>query len=244
LSVVGIVAALATETRDLGPTFGRRGAVASLVDGSLLAVSGIGCTAATLAAQALVDAGAAALASWGMAGGLDPALCAGSIFLPSEVISERGAGFTTARYWREGVSAAVAARRPVACGRLLTSTHPIGALADKAAAFRETSAMAVDMESVAIAEIAAAHGLPFIAVRVIVDTAADVLPRSISAASRSGHVQLWRLIASIALAPGDLAALIRLAQRYRAASGSLRAIARTGSLAALAFPRVSDALLP
>jgi len=244
LSSVGIVAALAAETRDLGPTLGKRGTMASLADGSLLAVSGVGCTAATLTAQALVDAGAAALASWGMAGGLDPALCAGTIFLPSEVISERGAGFTTARYWREGVSAAVAARRPVAGGKLLTSTHPIGARADKAPAFRETGAMAVDMESIAVAQIAAAHGLPFIAVRVIVDTAADVLPQSISAASRSGHVQLWRLIGSIAVAPGDLAALIRLAQRYRAASAALRAIARTGSLAALAFPRASSALLP
>jgi adenosylhomocysteine nucleosidase len=244
LNVVGIVAALATETRVLGPVIGKRGALASLVDGSLLAVSGIGCAAARLAAQALVDAGATALTSWGLAGGLDPALCAGTIFLPSEVICERGVGFTTARYWRDGLSAAVGAPRSVACGKLLTRAHMIEAIADKAAAFRETGALAVDMESFAVAEIAAVNGLPFIAIRVIVDTAADSVPRALLGANRSGRLRLWRLIAAITLEPTALAALVRLAQRYRAARRSLRAVARAGSLGALAFPHLSDSRIP
>jgi adenosylhomocysteine nucleosidase len=171
-----------------------------------------------------------------MAGGLDPAMHAGTIFLPSEVVAERGRGFPTTTYWREALSATIAARRPMDCGKLLTSARVIGAIVEKATAFRETGALAVDMESIAIAEIAAAHGLPFIAVRVIVDTAADALPRPIVAASRAGRLQLWRLIADLALAPTELAALIRLAGRYRAASRSLRAIARAGSLRTLAFP--------
>src|SRR5256885_11571358 len=50
------------------------------------------------------------LISWGMAGGLDPALAAGTIFLPSEVISRDGTARMTARYWREGPGAAAAAR--------------------------------------------------------------------------------------------------------------------------------------
>lgn len=244
MNVVGIVAALAAETRVLSPMTGKRGALATLMDGSLLAVSGIGCAAAASAAQALVEAGATALTSWGMAGGLDPALRAGTIFLPSEVVSAHGAGFTTARYWREALSAAVAERRPVEGGKLLTSLGAIGTVGDKAAAFRATGALAVDMESIAIAEIAAAHGLPFIAVRVIVDTAADALPQGIVNASRPGHLKLWRLVAAIALRPAEFAALVRLAQRYRAASASLRAIARAGSLGALAFPRTANAAIP
>ncbi len=237
MNVVGIVSALAAEARALGPTT-RREALASLVDGTLLAVSGIGGTAAALAARALVDAGATALTSWGVAGGLDPQLRAGTIFLPSEVISGDGANFLTARDWRERLSAAIAAHGPVACGKLLTSPRAIGTVAAKAAAFRETGAAAVDMESLAVAEIAAIHGLPFIAVRVILDTAADVLPRSVMAASRSGHLQTWRLIGALALAPVDLAAVIRLARRYRAASRSLVAVARAGSLTSLAVPTV------
>ena len=86
-------------------------------------------------------------------------------------------------------------------------------------------AVAVDMESLSVAEVAAAHDLPFIAVRVIVDTAADMLPRAIMAASRGGHLNIPRLIGGLAAAPLELIALIRLAQRYRAATRSLAAVA-------------------
>lgn len=236
MNVVGIVAALAAEARALAPPRWGRDTPASLADGSLLSVSGIGSAAAADAARSLVAAGATALTSWGMAGGLDPALSAGTIFLPSAVISRAGASFPTTHHWREQLSAAIASQRPLAYGKLLTSTYALDAVAGKAAAFRETGALAVDMESLAIAEVAAAHGLPFISVRVIVDTAQDVLPPAVIAASRSGEVQIWRLIRALALAPADLSALLQLAKRYRAASRSLLAVARTGSLARLAFP--------
>jgi len=242
LNVVGIVSALAAEARPLGPTAQRRGALASLADGTLLAVSGIGASAAAGGARALIDAGATALISWGMAGGLDPALAAGTILLPSEVISCAGTAFMTARYWRERLSAALTAHRLVACGKLLTSPRAILSIADKAAAFRDTGAAAVDMESLAVAEVAGSHELPFIAVRVIVDTAADILPRAVMAAARgSGQLPLGRLLASLARSPGDLAALIRLAPRYRAARHSLLAVARAGTPARHAFPIVADA---
>jgi adenosylhomocysteine nucleosidase len=236
LNVVGIVAALATEARALTPPTRGRKTPGSLFDGQLLRVSGIGSAAAADAARALVAAGATALTSWGMAGGLDPALRAGTIFLPSKVVCTDGSGFLTSVAWRERLAAALASQRPVTHGLLLTSPVAIDAVAGKAAALRDTGALAVDMESVAIAQIAAAHGLPFIAVRVIVDTAHDVLPPAVVAASRSGHLQIWRLIRAVALRPAELSALVRLARRYRAASRSLVAVARAGSLARLAFP--------
>ena len=242
MNVVGIVSALAAEARPLGPTAQRRGALASLADGTLLAVSGIGASAAAGGARALIDAGATALISWGMAGGLDPALAAGTIFLPSEVISRDGTARMTARYWRERLGAALTAQRLVAGGKLLTSPRAIESIAEKAAVFRDTGAAAVDMESLAVAEVAGSHELPFIAVRVIVDSAADILPRAVTAAARgAGHLPLGRLLASLARSPGDLAALIRLVQRYRAARRSLLAVARAGAPARHAFPIVPDA---
>ena len=241
MNVVGIVAALAAEARALGPTKPGFGATRSLANGTRIAVSGIGFTAAARAAQALVEAGATALASWGMAGGLDPALKAGTILLPSHVISTDGMSLPTARQWRERLAAALAARHPVAGGKLLSSAVAIEAITEKAAAFEATGALAVDMESLAVAQVAAAQELPFIAVRVIVDTAHDALPRAVIAASRSGQVQIGRLIGALALAPGEFSAVIRLAQRYRAASRSLVAVAHAGSLAQFAFPALSDA---
>ncbi len=193
--------------------------------------------AAAQSARALVDAGAGALVSWGMAGGLDPVLVAGTIFLPNEVVATDGTALVTAPHWRERLSEAVRARGGAAVpivlqGRLLTSPRAIGSLSDKAALFHQTGAAAVDMESLAVAEIAHTHQLPFIAIRVIVDSAEDALPQAVTAAADSeGHLQVWRLMGALARAPADLAPLIRLAHRYRAANRSLAAIARVGSLA-------------
>jgi adenosylhomocysteine nucleosidase len=225
LTAVGVVAALEAEARTLGPAVRRRDGLSSLGDGALLAVSGMGGALAALAARRLVDAGAAALMSFGLAGGLDPTLRAGTVVLPSEVISRGGARFLTSPGWREQLERAIAKQRPVAGGILLTSAQPVGAVADKAAAFRETGAVAVDMESSGVAEVAASHDLPFVAVRVIVDTAADVLPRTVMAATRDGQVNMRRLMAGLALAPLDLIGLIRLARAYRTATRSLAAAA-------------------
>jgi adenosylhomocysteine nucleosidase len=237
LTGAGVVAALPAEARALGPSMRRISSdsfeeLASL-SGSLLAVSGIGCAAAGAAARALVEAGVSALMTFGMSGGLDPTLKAGSIVLPGELISPAGTRFITCRPWRERIAAAVSASRAVTEGSLLTSATAIDSVADKAAAFRSSGAVAVDMESSAVAEVALSARLPFIAVRVIVDTATDVLPRAVVAASRAGKVQIGRLIAGLVVAPGELSALIKLSQRYRTAIRSLRVIAEAGALTPL-----------
>jgi adenosylhomocysteine nucleosidase len=235
LTGAGVVAALPAEARALGPSMRSSDSdsfeeLASL-GGSRLAISGIGYEAAQAAARALVDAGVSALMTFGMAGGLDPGLKAGSIVLPGELIAPSGARFSTCRTWRERIAAAVSSSRAVSEGNLLTAALAIESVAAKAAAYKSSGAVAVDMESAAVAEVAAAARLPFIAVRVIVDTAADVLPRAVVAASRAGRVQMGRLIAGLLLAPGQIKPLIRLAQRYRTAMRSLRVIAEAGALA-------------
>ena len=246
LNIVGIVCALASEARHLGPTVSlHEPSLASLADGTLVAVTGMGNSAAAAGSRALIAAGATALASWGMAGGLDPTLDAGAILLPNQVLGLDGKSFNTAQAWRDRLSEAVAALAPVRSGKLVTCSRAIGSVADKAELFRATGAAAVDMESAAVGEVAERHQLPFIAVRVIVDSAADVLPRAVTAAAdNEGHLQIWRLIGALALAPNELAPLIRLARRYRAANRSLAAIAGTGSLASRAFSQTPDARLP
>jgi adenosylhomocysteine nucleosidase len=241
LRVVGIVCALPAEARHLGPASRAQATISTLSDGTLLAISGMGCTAAARGARALLDAGASALASWGMAGGLDPALAAGAIFLPSQIVDIDGDSLMTTRHWRERLSAAVSAHHPVARGKLLTSARAIASIADKAALFTRTGAAAVDMESLAVGQAASARELPFIAVRVIIDGACDALPAAVAAAAdHAGHLRLWRLIGALARSPAELAPLIRLARRYRAASRSLAALARVGSLAAYAFAGAPD----
>ena len=230
---LGIVAALAAESRPLGAgSRGPDGAV-TLADGTLLILSGVGLSAAADGARRLAAAGARALVSWGMAGGLDPALAAGTLVLPGEIISPEGSSFTTAPEWHERVSAAIAAQHPVCSGRLLTCREPLGSVAAKALAFRETAAVAVDMESSAIAEVAAAERLPFLAVRAIVDGAADEVPTAAMRAATvgTGALRIGALLAALARTPAELPSLIRLAARYRSARRGLSAAARSGALA-------------
>jgi adenosylhomocysteine nucleosidase len=230
LNVAGVVAALDREARVLGPAVDRTAGFEILAGGTLRAVSGMGSTAAGMAARRLIEAGATALVSWGMAGGLDPDLPAGAICLPREVVAPDGMRFATASSWRETLTATVASFRQVTSGALLTSLDPLTGVAAKAAARHETGAVAVDMESSAVAEVAAASHVPFMAVRVIVDTALDVIPGSVTAAGESGQVRIARLLVGLARSPGEIVPLIRLAHRYRAAVRSLRAIAALGGV--------------
>jgi adenosylhomocysteine nucleosidase len=233
LNATGVVAALEFEARCLGPRQRRTGGLSSLSDGSLVRVSGIGGDNAARAARSLVAAGAGALLSWGVAGALDPALGCGTAVLPCEVLRPRGGfgcatpqRFDTSDSWRERLAAALQQHARVARGALLSSAAPAATVALKATMFHETRAVAVDMESAAIAEIAAEHGLPFIALRVILDTARDSLPASVmrafepAAAGRS----LWPLLR----APSDWGSLLRLAGQYRVARRALSDCVRLG----------------
>lgn len=232
---IGIVSALAAEARTLGPAAPHGAGLRQLADGALLAVSGIGVSAAAAAARRLVLAGATALASFGMAGGLDPTLICGAVLLPEEVtasgaIGSQASSWATSGEWRQRLRAALPASCITGGGRLLTIDRPIGRQ-DKAEAWRSSRAAAVDMESAAIAAVAGQAGVPFIAVRVIIDTAADELPAAVITASRGGHLRIGRLLADLLLAPGDLAELIRLWARYRVATRILEELARPGSAA-------------
>jgi adenosylhomocysteine nucleosidase len=244
LKRLGVVTALAAEARAFYPLMRRSrnrpgDELSVLNDGTLLAVSGIGCCAAGAAARALAAAPVSALMTFGLAGGLDPKLPAGSLILPKHVASNDGDRFAACHSWRARLADALGSSRAAAEGMvsvdgvLLSSAVALETPADKAAVFRDTGAVAVDMESATVARIAAAHRLPFIAIRVIVDTASDAIPQAATAASRTGRVQIGRLLAGLLLAPNEVAALIRLTRCYRAAMRSLRIIAASGAWAPL-----------
>jgi len=232
LSVTGVVAALDFEARSLG----------KCREQILLSTCGIGAGNAARAARSLAAAGAGALLSWGVAGALDPALRCGTAVLPIEVLRQ-GRRFQTDRLWRGRVAAALQGRVPLVSGVLLTSEVAVAAAALKSSLFQDTGAAAVDMESAAVAEVAAEFGLPFLALRVILDTARDSLPDSVlrsfqapatgRARAAPARPRLWPLLC----APGDWGALLRLARQYRVAGRALRACCRLAEPARLAAAR-------
>ncbi len=232
---MGIVCALAAEARAFGPIDPSSAPLATRDDGTLLAVSGMGCMAAAAAAGALVGAGAGALVSFGLAGGIDPALAAGAVLLPAQILSPDGAPIATTGSWRARLERALVPQglaALVARGPLLTSPRAVASVAAKSALFRDSGAIAVDMESYAVAQVALAEGLPFLAVRVVVDGAADRLPHAVAVAvDAAGKLRLWRLAGALLRAPAEVAPLLRLARRYRSANRSLAAVARALALA-------------
>jgi adenosylhomocysteine nucleosidase len=230
LKPIGIVSALAAEARTLGPAARQGAELRRLTDDALLAVSGIGEGAAAAAARRLVLAGATALASFGMAGGLDPTLICGAVLLPEEIVASNGAAVSaTAGEWRQRLRAALPASCIACGGKLLSSGRPVASRGAKAAAWRDSRAAAVDMESAAIAQVASQAGLPFICLRVIVDTASDELPAAVIAASGGGQLRLGRLLGALLRAPGDVGGLIRLSARYRIAMRVLATVVASGS---------------
>ena len=230
LSRVGIVAALTAEARAVCPRIQRQDEPVLLQDGTLLSVSGIGELAAARAALSLIGAGAKALVSFGLAGGLDPTLTAGTIFLPSEVMDAQHQVLPTWNGWRERVGQALASSAPMVAGKLLSSPKALTAVRDKALIFQATGAAAVDMESMAVARAAASCALPFLAVRVIVDTAYDALPPALIEATDAGQLRVGRLIGWLACAPTNIVSLMRLARRYQIASRALRVAGAIPSL--------------
>ena len=221
---VGIVTALAAEARRLGSITARPDGLSTLPNGNFVCVAGLG-VAAARGAETLVRAGAKSLLSFGLAGGLDPTLRAGTVFVPGQVIGGGGV-FGCARESRERLSRALAPLAPLVGGKLLTSARPVESPAAKAALFNSTGAAAVDMESVSIARVARDSGLPFVAVRVIVDTAKDRVPASAwRVAGGDGQLRPWPIVFAVMRRPHDLGALIRLALRYRVAIRALDAVA-------------------
>ena len=213
---VGVVTGLAVEAR-----IARRGGLLAEAAG------GAGSDAGQRAAEALVARGATALASFGIAGGLAPALTTGSVVVASAVLGE-ARRFETDAAW----AARLAAELPEATqGPILGVDRPLALAAQKGQAFAATGAVAVDMESMAAAQVAKKHDLPFAALRVIADPAGSDLPAAASYDEEG--IRLGAVLQALARRPADLPALLALAVRTAAA---LRVLARCARILAATPP--------
>lgn len=112
--------------------------------------------------------------SFGVAGGLVTSLRAGDWVVASAVLDPKSTR-PTDKSWSKRLRDAI----PTAhYGPIIGVDTPVCHPAKKRELHRTTGAAAVDMESHVVAELAAAHGLAFTAVRVIVDPAHRPIPSS------------------------------------------------------------------
>jgi adenosylhomocysteine nucleosidase len=208
---VGIVTGLEAEAR-----IARRFGVPVEVGGGRAA-------GAVAASQRLVERGVAGLVSFGLAGGLNPALAAGTVLVPAAVLldSER---------W-DADDALLQRLGGTTPGVLYGGGEVVASAAAKAALFARTGAVAVDLESAAVARIARQHGLPFAVLRAVCDGAGRALPRAaLVALDGAGRIGRLRVAWAAVSRPWEIPDLLRLggdaARARHALVARVRAIGR------------------
>jgi adenosylhomocysteine nucleosidase len=167
------------------------------------------------AAAHLVDEGAEALVSFGLAGGLHPALAAGAVLVPGAVIegAETHVCDPALLAWLGGET----------CAAMLAGAAISVTAGEKANMFAASGAAAIDLESGAVARIAGARGVPFAVLRAICDPAGrDLPPAAMVALNSTGRIAFLRVIASVLRHPGQVPVLLQLAADAKAARLALQ----------------------
>jgi|HubBroStandDraft_3_1064219.scaffolds.fasta_scaffold52560_2 hopanoid-associated phosphorylase len=173
-------------------------------------------------ARALREA-PAGVVSFGVCGGLDPALKGGDLLLARAVIA-RGRAIAADAAWLEALGAALphAMRGDVVSGDAI-----VGSIAAKGELRRSTGAAGVDMESHQVAKAAEAAGLPFAVLRAVSDPADRALPGAALAGFKTGpgadgEPDVGAVFRALARRPWELPALIQTALDAAKAMRSLR----------------------
>lgn len=227
MNSVGLIVALPGEQRTLTNARIHSGRFSELNGNTLICLSGVGPDRAADGATRLIRQGCNALVSWGCSAAIWTELKAGDLIIPERVLSANGEVFDTDRGWRGGLLGRLAGRQTIHTGAITESRTIVATAADKRIVRSRTGAIALDMESAAIARLAARHNLPFVTIRAIADPASMDLPKPVVLAlKQNGDLRLPLLLALIARYPSSIPGLIRLGIYFRAAQRSLRLSAR------------------
>ena len=193
-----------------------------------VAVTGLGKPAAAILSPLATEQRPTAVLSLGFAGALSPEHSTGAL-----VVCERFvAGESSPPLPADGTLVEAARKAggsaKVAAAGLLTVPAPLLTAAEKKAARSASGAAVVDMEGYWMAQVAAEHQLPFLAVRAVLDGAHVELPRLVSTIVADGGRNEWRHTARWLLTnPVRLPELLWLAYRSWRAQQALRGAART-----------------
>jgi|SRR5579863_1424568 len=227
---IGVVAALFPETRDLRRRLRplrclSAGGLPLMIGGAagrevLLGHSGMGPScAAELAERLIRERPIEALLSVGFAGGLEPGLQIGDLVLADRVCFKRLLT-CDARLLRHGEGAVQDLGLRYRRGLLISKEKMVGSSEGKRDLFVQEGAAAVDMESGAVAEVAARARVPFLAIRSISDLSEQALDPWIGGLiGPGGGIGYHRLFSGLLRRPDRLGLLWRLRQQsFRAAA--------------------------
>ncbi len=210
MTSVGVICGLAAEAR------------IAAAHGFSVACGGSDPERTGILAVELLRGGAKVLVSFGIAGGLDPALRSGDLVVATHVIAEAESWFCSAPW-----SGRVAGRLPDSRqGAVAGVATPVGGVAAKRALRDATGALAVDLESMAVARVARAAGAPFLVVRAVADTADQALPAvAATLVLADGRIAVGRALLAMAARPGLVSTFAAMALAQRRALAALASAA-------------------
>lgn len=194
---------------------------------TLLIVSGMGRGRAEQAAHKLVEENVDRLISFGSAGALSPELKPGDLVQPEEVrVAERKYPVNTClsepakqRLGRQDIA--------VRNGSMACVDKEIVTTGAKQELFRQTGAIAVDMESAGMLDAAEQEGLAVSVLRVITDSADMALPAAVlRRIDAYGRLNFPGLGLDLAASPAQIPAAIRLGCASRRAGRTMKLVAR------------------
>ncbi len=198
-------------------------------------VSGANADRAAGIAADFQKAGCVGLLSVGVSGGLDPSLRPGDLVVTGDVYAAPEGTARMASNGREpgpfqliehahrDLSRLAKTPSNAQAAPILGVDKIIQSADEKAKLFAQTGAIAVDMESHAVARIAARHGLAFLAIRGIADPASRALPpAAMNAVAPDGSTRIMTTLLECAKAPGQFPALLQLGSESNKALATLR----------------------
>ena len=181
-------------------------------------------------AESLAERGCGGLVSLGIAGGLDETVSTGDLVLPGRVVCD-GQSWPCSEPWRSILEKKLVGGPVIHSGGVAGSPSAVSTAVEKAELRRNTGAIATDMESYALAAVAARRDLPFLVVRVVADPWDQGIPAWMPGLiDEQGDVRMLHAIVSLLAHPGDWGEVGRLRRQNRQALESL------GRVAVLAGP--------
>jgi adenosylhomocysteine nucleosidase len=192
-----------------------------MLDGRTVAtiVSGPGRDAAAKACEALIAAHRPKLViTAGFCGGLQLQLPRNAITVADRILATNGMPHELAAAVRAGFQLA-----PAFVGPWVTVERIVAKSADKKTLGERSGALACEMESLAVAEVCAARGVPCLAVRVVSDPVDEDLPTDLDALMqpRSTAGMVGAVLGTLWRRPSSIKDLLRLKEQALVAADAL-----------------------
>ncbi len=224
---VGIIVALRAEARCITQQRIPFDQAIVLDESLVIRICGMGGVAARRAATALCEQEKVTrLISFGVAGALDDSLQPGDLILPKSVLADRN--YPADDGWRTRVQRCLPGRINVIQCSLVTSDTVITTETAKRMLASQSGGCAVDMESGAVAAVAAEKGVPFLAIRAISDPVQFSPPAELMTALKpDGSVKPVPLLTLLLKRSLHLNELLRLAPGMQAACKTLKQVVQS-----------------